>query len=136
VAREESMGLYRPDMFLEFSKTIDSLRTQTVDLLDQYRGQGKKIAGFGASITGTTLIYHFGLCEYLDYLVDDNPAKQGRFSPGLHLPVYPGEALLERQPDCVIILAWRFVDPIVDRYRAYLDQGGRFLVPVPEVRLI
>ena len=136
VEREESLGLYRPEMFREFSVAIDSLRSQTVDILERYRAEGKSIAGFGASITGTTLIYHFGLGEYLEYLVDDNEAKQGRFSPGLHLPVYPGQSLLERRPDVVLILAWRFVDPIVDRYRFYLEQGGSFLVPVPDVKVI
>ena len=69
-------------------------------------------------------------------LVDDNPAKQHMFSPGHHLPVYPSEALYKRKPDYVVILAWRFVDPIVAKHRAFLDAGGRFVVPVPVVRVI
>jgi hypothetical protein len=100
------------------------------------KSQGKSIAGFGASVTGTTLIYHFGLGRFLDYLVDDNPAKQGTYSPGLHLPVLPSAALQERKPDCVLMLAWRFAAPIIKKNQAYLDQGGRFIVPVPEVKTI
>jgi ABC-type Fe3+-hydroxamate transport system substrate-binding protein len=123
-------------MFCEFAESIDELKAETHSLLQDLRAKGKRIAGFGASITGTTLIYHFGIGEFLDYLIDDNPAKQGRFSPGLHLPVFSSEKLYERKPDYVVILAWRFVEPIVKKNNAYLEQGGHFIVPVPEVRII
>jgi len=133
---EEQLGLYSPKMFSTFSDTVDELKAETHSLLQDLKAKGKHIAGFGASITGTTLIYHFGIGEFLDYLIDDNPAKQGRFSPGLHLPVFPSDALYERKPDYVIVLAWRFVEPIVKKNNAYLEQGGHFIVPVPEVRII
>ena len=133
---EEQLGLYSPKMFCEFAESIDELKAETHSLLQDLRAKGKRIAGFGASITGTTLIYHFGIGEFLDYLIDDNPAKQGRFSPGLHLPVFSSEKLYERKPDYVVILAWRFVEPIVKKNNAYLEQGGHFIVPVPEVRII
>lgn len=136
IGDEERKGLYRPATFEAFLGRIDALRQETRRLLTDLKSQDKTIAAFGASITGTTLIYHFGLAEFLPYLVDDNPAKQGRFSPGLHLPVYAADALQSRKPDYVVILAWRFVDPIVQKYRSYLDGGGSFIVPVPNVRVI
>ena len=115
---------------------MNALKDETKRFLIQAKSEGKSIAGFGASITGTTLIYHFEIGEYLDYLVDDNLAKQGLFSPGHHLPVFPTFALYERKPDYVVILAWRFAEPFIRNNQAYLMEGGAFIVPVPEFKLV
>ncbi len=132
---EESMGLYRIETFMAYAEKIDGLKEQTRTFLAKAKNEGKSIAGFGASITGTTLIYHFELSEYLDYLVDDNPAKQQRFSPGLHLPVLSTSALYERKPDYVLILAWRFADQIINSNEKYLHLGGTFIVPLPSLKI-
>ena len=136
LALEDSEGLYKRETYNIFDKKIHQLKEQTRELLIKLKGEGKSIAGFGASITGTTLIYHFEIGEYLDYLVDDNPAKQGRYSPGLHLPVLPSSALYERKPDYVLVLAWRFAKPFISNHQAYLDDGGKFVIPVPEFEII
>jgi len=136
VELETVSGLYRAETFADFAAKVDALKVQVLGLLRQLKASGKTIAGYGASITGTTLIHHFDLAPFLDFLVDDNPAKQHMFSPGHHIPVYPSQALYERKPDCVVILAWRFVDPIVARHQTFLGGGGRFVVPVPAVRVI
>jgi SAM-dependent methyltransferase len=136
LAHEEKMGLYRKETYAAFASKVDALKEQTRSYLTRARKEGKTIAGFGASITGTTLIYHFELEGLLDYLVDDNPAKQGRYSPGLHLPVLPSSALYERKPDIVVVLAWRFAEPFIGKHGAYLAAGGTFVVPVPEFRLV
>lgn len=136
LAMENSMGLYRKETFVAFADKVNNLKEKTRTYLAQAKSDGKKIAGFGASITGTTLIYHFEIGGYLDYLVDDNPAKQGRYSPGLHLPVLPSTALYERKPDCVVILAWRYAEPFMKKNQAYLDNGGCFIIPVPEFKVI
>lgn len=133
---EIASGLYRPETFADFAAKIDALKVQVVGLLRKLKADGKSIAAYGASITGTTLIHHFDLAPFLEFLVDDNPAKQHMFSPGHHIPVYPSQALYERKPDCVVILAWRFVDPIVAKHQTFLDGGGRFVVPVPAVRVM
>jgi SAM-dependent methyltransferase len=133
---EKSFGLYQPETFKDFAARVDALKVQTVRLLRDLKAQGKTIAGFGASITVTTLIYHFGIGGLLDYLVDDNPAKQERFSPGLHLAVFAPPVLYERKPNYVVVLAWRYVEPIVKKHIAFLEQGGHFIVPVPEVKVI
>jgi hypothetical protein len=133
---EENMGLYRKETFVAFAGKVNGLKLQTKQFLAQAKSEGKSVAGFGASITGTTLIYHFEIGGHLDYLVDDNPAKQERFSPGLHLQVLPSSALYERKPDYVIILAWRFAEIIISKNQAYLECGGHFLIPVPEFKIV
>ena len=133
---EQKTGLYRMETYTKLTATIDGLKRQLHKFLSEQRKQGKSIAGFGASITVTTLIYHFEIGEYIDYLVDDNTAKQGRFSPGLHLPVLPMSTLLERKTDYLLTLAWRFADQFILRNGAYLDAGGTVVVPVPEFKII
>lgn len=135
LALEDRIGLYRKETYSVFAAKVDGLKDKTKALLTKLKAQGKSIAGFGASITGTTLIYHFEIGEFLDFLADDNPAKQGRFSPGLHLPVLPSISLCQRKPDYVVILAWRFASEIIRKNQAYLDGGGRFIVPVPELKV-
>ncbi len=136
LALEDRTGLYRKETYAGFAAKVEALKEQTRSLLAKLRSEGKSIAGFGASITGTTLIYHFEIGEFLDFLADDNPAKQGRFSPGLHLPVLPSPSLCERRPDYVVVLAWRFANEIIRKNQAYLDQGGHFIVPVPKMKVI
>ena len=100
------------------------------------RAEGKRIAGVGAPAKATTLMYHFGLGrEELDFIVDDNPWKQGLFSPGLHVPIVAPEAIVEHRPDVLLILAWNFAEPIMAKHQAFHDCGGRFIVPLPEVRV-
>lgn len=135
LAHEEKMGLYRKETFTTYTEKINDLKEETKNFLARAKSDGKSIAGFGASVTGTTLVYHFEIGDYLDYLVDDNLAKQDRFSPGLHLPVLPSSALYERMPDYVIILAWRFAETIISKNQAYLESGGQFLIPVPDFNI-
>lgn len=135
-ALEDSMGLYRKETYLAFADKINDLKEKTRKFLAQTKSEGKRIAGFGASITGTTLIHHFEIGEYIDYLVDDNPAKQGRFSPGLHLPVFPATELITRMPEYTIVLAWRFAETIRSKSHAYLEGGGSLIIPVPEFSVV
>lgn len=135
LAFEDRIGLYRKETFVAYAEKIQGLKAQALDFFVAAKRDGKSIAGFGASITCTTLIYHFDIGKYIDYLVDDNPAKQERFSPGIHLPVLPSSVLGERKPDYVIILAWRFADIIIKKNHDYLENGGEFLIPVPEFKI-
>ncbi len=133
---EDQIGLYRKDTYTTFAQKVTRLKEETNSFLAGAKREGKSIAGVGASITGTTLIYHFEIGRHLEYLVDDNPAKQGRFSPGLHLPVFPSTVLTERRPDYAVILAWRYAEPLIQKNQRYLDRGGRFIVPVPQFRIV
>ncbi|HEX8096590.1 MAG TPA: class I SAM-dependent methyltransferase [Pyrinomonadaceae bacterium] len=136
VALEEGLGLDRAETFRAFARSIDEVKGQVLKLLREYKDQGKTIAGYGASATATTLVYHFELGELLSFIVDDYPDRQNLFSPGYHIPVLSPHALYERRPDCVVVLAWRFAEAIISKHEEYLARGGHFIVPLPEVKVI
>jgi SAM-dependent methyltransferase len=135
VTLEARSGFDRPDAVKRLSKTLECTRRELLALVDGLRGDGKTIAGYGASATVTTLTYYFDLGGRLEYLVDDNAGKHGRYSPGFHLPVLPSAELYDRRPDYVIILAWAYAEPIMSRHQEFLRQGGHFLVPMPTPRV-
>lgn len=136
LALEAGRGLDRPETFQRFAADLRIVKDRLHETLTALRGGGGGIAGFGASVTVTTLLHHFELGGMIDYLVDDNPAKQGSYSPGLHLPVLDSRTLHERQPTAVVILAWQYAAAIIKKHARYLDTGGTFLIPLPEVRTI
>ena len=119
------------------AETIDSAREEITALLKGLKAAGKCIAGYGAPAKATTLMYHFGITkEVISFIVDDNPLKQGLFSPGLHIPVVSPTHLYEKKPDYLIILAWNFTDSIMQKHEKFLLSGGRFIVPLPELRVV
>ena len=136
VTLETRAGLDGPEIFRDFARAINQRKEKLVTTLQSLRDAGHTIAGYGGSATTTTLLHHFGIGSYLDFIVDDNPSKQHTFSPGLHIPVLPTEALYEREPDYVILLAWRYADPIIAKHGAFTDQGGHFIRPLPEVEIL
>ena len=136
LAEEEQRGLGRMETFRSFSTRIEAAKKELRNELDKLKREGKAIAGYGASATTTTLVYHFGLGDYLDYLVDEYDRKQNTLMPGLHLPVLAPEVLQKRKTDYVVILAWRYVQPILDKNRAFREQGGKFIVPLPKLQII
>lgn len=133
---EEAQGLYRPETYQALCQTLDRLRHSLRDLLDGLSGLGRSIAGYGASHSVTTLLHHFGIADRLSFVVDDNPLKHNLYSPGSHLPVLPSAALLERRPDYVVVLPWRFAGAIAARSQAFMQGGGRLIVPIPETRIL
>ncbi len=136
IASEDAQGLYRAETYHALCARLDRLRGSLLDVTGGLRAQGRSIAGYGASHSVTTLIHHFKLADALSFVVDDNPLKYNLFSPGNHLPVLPSQALLERRPDYVVVMPWRFADAIAARNSEYLSQGGRLVVPIPELRII
>lgn len=130
--QEHAAGLDNPDTLSAFSQKIKQTGIELIALLKGLKSQGFTIAGYGAPAKATTLMYHFGLgADVIDYIVEDNPLKQGLFTPGLHVPVVGIEALYEKRPDYVVILAWNFAEPIIKNHKEFLEQGGRFIVPLP-----
>jgi SAM-dependent methyltransferase len=122
--------------WVSYAKKIKKLRDELVDLLTRLKQEGKTIAGFGAPAKATTLMYHFGLGpKVIDFIVDDAPLKQGLYSPGLHVPVLSSKAIYEKKPDYVILLAWNFASQIMENHQSYLNSGGHFIVPLPELRI-
>ncbi|MBM7866692.1 methyltransferase domain-containing protein [Heliobacterium gestii] len=134
--REAAVGIHQPEAFHRLGAKLDEVREQLHRLLGEIREQGKTAIGYGASHSVTTLIYHFGLGDKLDYLVDDNPRKIDLFSPGYRLPVLNPSVIYERNPDYIVILPWRFADLIIGKHQRYLEQGGRFVVPLSEFRIV
>ena len=104
IENERRQGIRDPETYRRFAQEIADCKSELLYLLNALKTNGKRIVGFGASHSTTTLIYHFGLESFLEYLVDDNTLKHGRFSPGLHIPVFPSGRLLEDRPDYVLVL--------------------------------
>jgi len=109
----------------QWAHQIERLRQEIRRVLTAKNGQAW--VGYGAAVGSTLLLHHFGLGEHLECLIDDNPAKQGRFSPGYHLPVCAPDAL-DRQPDNVVILAWRYAEMIRQQHPEF---AGKYLIPLP-----
>ncbi len=135
IANEEKLGLDQAETFEAFGCHIDKIKTKLTNQLKSLKARGKTIAGFGAPAKATTLMYHFGIGPgIIDFIVDDSPLKQNLYAPGLHIPVLPSQAIYEKKPDAIVILAWNFAEPIMKNHAQYLDQGGQFIVPLPEVK--
>lgn len=136
LALERGLKLDSSDTLKDFGARIDRLGKTFNDVLQGLVAEGKTIAGYGAPAKATTLLYHFGIAPgVLEFIVDDSPLKQGLYTPGLHIPVVSSDVLLEKMPDVLVILAWNFADVIMEKNVEFQKRGGRFLIPVPEVRI-
>jgi hypothetical protein len=133
--QERRVGVFAPETYVQFKNRIETLGARLRDRLSALRGQGKHVAGFGAPAKLTTLMYELGIGPTsIDFIIDDSTWKQGLYTPGLHIPVVPSAALYERRPDFCVIFAWNFADAIIAKHSAYTRAGGRFIVPLPELR--
>ena len=118
-------------------KEINIIGQKFKKLLSEQKSQGASIAAYGAPTKATTLCYHFGIGpEFIDFIVDDNPLKQGMLSPGKHIPVLSSEQIYEQKPDFVVILAWNFAESIISNHKKYLMEGGKFILPMPEPQIV
>lgn len=132
IGREREMALRDAATFRAFGARIAKVGAELTSLLGNLKREGKRIAGFGAPAKATTLLYHLGITPQLvDFIVDDSPLKQGRYTPGMHIPVLPAQALYDRGVDYIVILAWNFAEPIMKKHAAWRSGGGRFIVPLP-----
>jgi hypothetical protein len=137
LAGEERAGLFTAKTYDAFAKRVHDIRARLLEMLGGLKAEGRRIAGYGAPAKGNTLLNYYKIGpETLTYLADRNTLKQGLFSPGMHIPVVPAERVLEDQPDCLLILAWNFGDEIMRQQEEYRRRGGKFILPIPEPKIV
>ena len=136
IDREISAGVQTTGAFNKYQERINNSKCDYLELVTKLKEEGNCLVGYGASATSTTLMYHYEMEGTLDYLVDDFDAKHNLFSPGMHVPVYPSDEIYKRKPDYIVILAWRYYEKIINRHQKFLDEGGHFIVPLPELTIV
>jgi hypothetical protein len=132
IAEEARLGLGQLSTLARFAERIAATRSRLRADVRRWRAAGKRIAGYGAGPHATTLLYHLGLDSgVIDFIADDSERKHGLYTPGLHIPVLPAEALDAERPDIVLMLAWGHADAIRQRHAAFIAAGGTFVQPLP-----
>jgi hypothetical protein len=136
-AYEVAAGLEDLDYYADFAERVRDTKHKLLDLLIAVKRAGKSIAGYGAPGKGNTLLNYCGIrTDFLDYTVDRNPYKHGKFLPGTHIPIYAPERIAETRPDYVLILPWNVRDEIMNQLAYIREWGGQFVIPIPEARVV
>jgi hypothetical protein len=131
--QEEVAGLGRIETYAGFDERVHETKRRLLELLIEAKRAGKRIAGYGAPGKGNTLLNYCGIrTDFLDFTVDRNPYKHGRFLPGTHIPIAPPSRIDEVRPDFVFILPWNLKAEIMDQLAHIRAWSGRFIVPIPE----
>jgi hypothetical protein len=134
--REEAEGFTKLETYFSFTEKVKETKRKLLEFLIAAKRQGKCIAGYGAPGKGNTLLNYCGIrSDFLDYTVDRNTYKQGKYLPGTHIPILRPEKISETRPDYVLILPWNFRDEIMAQMSHIREWGAQFVVPIPEVRV-
>jgi hypothetical protein len=135
-AREASAGFDRLDGYRSFTEQVHETKRRLLEFLIAARRRAKMVAGYGAPGKGNTLLNYCGIrTDFLDYTVDRNPYKHGKFLPGTHIPIFPPERIDETKPDYLLILPWNLKDEIMEQMSGIRAWGGQFVVPIPDVKV-
>jgi 2-polyprenyl-3-methyl-5-hydroxy-6-metoxy-1,4-benzoquinol methylase len=135
--KEHAAGLTRLKHYLEFNQKIEQTKRHLLDFLIGVKNLGKSIAGYGAPAKGNTLLNYCGIrSDFIDYTVDRSPHKQGLFLPGSHIPIYHPDKIRETKPDYVLILPWNLKNEIMEQMKIIRKWEGKFIVPIPEVKVL
>ena len=134
---ERNWGVGVAEFYRKFGARVDSLKNDLGGLLAEAKSKGARIAAYGAAAKGSTLLNYFKIGrETIDFVVDRSTYKQGRYLPGVHIPIVETERLLKEMPDYVLLLTWNFAAEILEQQAEYRQRGGRFIVPVPKVTVV
>lgn len=134
---EKDLGLYDERTYFKFSHDIQQIKDGLIKTLYQLKWQGKTIAGYGASAKGTVLTNYCGIGkDILDYIVDDTPEKQKFLTPGTHISIVDASYLKKNKPDYLLLLAWNFAEELMQKTKDYKDSGGRYIIPIPSIKII
>ena len=137
LAEEDGLGVATVGYFSAFAAQVRALGGELRSVLSDIKAQGGSIGAYGAAAKGAVLLNAFGIGgETIDFVADRSPHKQGRYMPGVRIPVVPAEHLLEALPDACLLLSWNFADEILAQQRKYRERGGRFVIPVPRVSVV
>lgn len=137
LAEEEKGGLNRPGAFQAFASRVDGMGMKLRKLLQDLKGKGARIAGYGAAAKGTILLNHFRIgSDILDWVADKNPHKQGLYVPGVKLPIVDPVRIDSDKPDYLLVLPWNHKDEIMRQQARFVERGGRFILPVPEPEIV
>lgn len=137
ITTEENNHIFNYDRLSQFSKDVASHRTKLTTLLRSLKADGASLVGVSAPAKGMTLLNycHIGP-ELLDFMTEKSRLKIGLYTPGAHIPIFPDSTLIERQPDYALLLAWNFADEIIENLKDYRKKGGKFIIPIPEPRIV
>jgi hypothetical protein len=137
LAEEAGWGVQEWSAYATFAEQVEALRIELRKTLIEAKQAGQAVAAYGASAKGTTLLNYCGIdASLVDFVVDKSPHKQGLYTPGTHLPILRTEALMDRRPDLVLLLAWNLAGEILHQESEYRRSGGKFIIPVPRVRIV
>jgi SAM-dependent methyltransferase len=134
---EKAYGLTGTNLYSTFGNKVSALKTGLVKLLRELKLSGNSIAAYGAAAKGNTLLNYMKIDnQIIDFISDRSPHKQGLFTPGTKIPILHQDELLKRMPDYTLILAWNFAEEIIRQQEKYRQKGGRFIIPIPEIRVV
>lgn len=134
---EKDLGLDQLHTYLEFAAKVKNVRIQLTSMLKRLKKEGNRIIGYGATAKGNTLLNYCKIgTDILDYIIDNTPFKQGLYTPRMHIPIMPPHRLLKDMPDYILLLAWNYLDEILGKEQKYRELGGKFIVPIPEPKII
>jgi len=135
--QERQSGFDRIVTYQRLEQNIRQLKTDLIDLLQKIKSEGKTVAAYSAPAKGNILLNYFGInSNYLDFIVDKSEAKQGLYTPGTHLLVEPVDKIYRARPDYLLILCWNIADEVIDQLTDYHQAGGRFIVPIPQLKIV